>query len=63
MENNETTYVLINVKTYSLCLKCDVEFKPGDEVQQVTMLAADTSCEHKTILRTMHKACLEKSNG
>jgi mannitol/fructose-specific phosphotransferase system IIA component len=46
-----------------ICLKCDKPLQQGDAVQQVIVAIANSTCEHKTMLRNIHNACLEKSNG
>ena len=47
----------------TICFKCDVQLKPGEEVQQIIVPFAASTCEHKTLLRNIHKVCLEKMNG
>lgn len=62
MPNNEIIYHLVGPSN-GVCLKCDKQFKAGEAVQQVIVPVANTTCEHKTMLRNIHKDCLEKSNG
>jgi hypothetical protein len=61
-QNEQPLWVLVNTKVFGICFKCDTAFKPGDEIQQVTISVA-SDCEHKAAIRNLHKACLEKSNG
>ena len=62
MADQKDTYHIVGPLTV-VCLKCDKPFKSGDEVQQVIVSLSETTCEHKTMLRNIHKDCLEKSNG
>jgi hypothetical protein len=60
---SDQKYVLINTDKHGVCWKCETAFVSGDEVRQVTIPMPDSTCEHKTLIRNIHKDCLEKSNG